>query len=139
MQQLITNFQQKHGKKVPLLKLYRDKDSSDDEGLELADGTTVGKKTTGGTGGSGRGKPRKKPAASGSSSGVGGSGSGSGPSTSGSGGVARSRGRKRGRDDDDDDDDPNKCRKTGSEGGPPGPVVAHKEPRKTGTVYPPVN
>ena len=37
MRELITNFQKKHGKKVPLPKLYADEDSSDDEGLELAD------------------------------------------------------------------------------------------------------
>ena len=29
-------------------KIYGDEDSSDSEGLELADGTKVGKKTTGG-------------------------------------------------------------------------------------------
>ena len=33
-------------------------------------------------------------------------------------------------------DDPNKCRKTGGEGGPPKPMVARKEPRKWGTTYP---
>ena len=138
MQQLVMNFQQKHGKKVPLLKLYGDKDSSEDEGLKLADGTTVGKKAAGSAGGSGRGKPRKKPAASSSSSGATTSGGGGGPSTSGSGGVAGSGGKKQGRDDDDDDD-PNKHRKMRSEGGPPKPAVARKEPRKKGTVYPPVD
>ena len=40
MQELITNFQQKHGKKVPLRKLYMDEDSSDSKGLELVDGTS---------------------------------------------------------------------------------------------------
>ena len=60
---------------------------------------------------------------------------GSGPSTS-SGGIGRSRGRKRG--DDGDDDDPSKHRKTGGEGAPPKPMVARKEPRKMGTVYPPI-
>ena len=34
MQELITNFQRKHGKKVPLPKLYMDEDSSDSKGLE---------------------------------------------------------------------------------------------------------
>ena len=63
---------------------------------------------------------------------------GSGPSTS-SGGVSGSRGRKRGRDDDSDDDDPNKYRKTGGENVPPKPMVARKEPRKKGTVYPPID
>ena len=46
IREFITNFQQKHGKKVLLPKLYGDEDSSDNEGMELADGTTVGKKTT---------------------------------------------------------------------------------------------
>ena len=85
------------------------------EGLELADGTKVGKKATG----SAR--------------------DGSGPSTSGEG-AGRSGGRKRGRDDDDDDDDPNKRRKTGDEGEQPlRPLVARKEPHKKGTAYPPIN
>ena len=89
MREFITNFQQKHGQQVPMPKIYGDEDSSDSEGLELADGTTVGKKTTGGAGGSGGGKPRKKPAASGGT-GTGGSDS---PSTSGGGGVGGDRGR----------------------------------------------
>ena len=147
MREFVANFQQKHGQQVPMPAIYEDEDTSDSEGLELADGTKVGKKTTGGAGGSGGGKPRKKSAAGGHSSGAGGSGGGggasagggSGPSTSGSGGVGGSRGRKRGRDDGGDGDDPNKRRKTGDEGGPPRPIVACKEPRKAGTVYPPIN
>ena len=147
IREFVANFQQKHGQKVPMPAIYGDEDSSDSEGLELADGTKVGKKTTGGAGGSGGSQPRKKSAASGCSSGAGGSGGGSGasaggssgPSTSGGGGVGGSGGRKRGRDDDGDDDDPNKCRKTGGEGGPPKPMVARKEPRKAGTVYPLIN
>ena len=114
MQELITNFQRKHGKKVPLPKLYMDEDSSDSEGLELADGTRVGRKATNGAGGSGRGKPGRKPTASSSSSGAGGSGSGGGigpgPSSggggadgSGSAGGGPGRGSKCGRDDDDPD------------------------------------
>ena len=114
MREFVANFQQKHGQQVPMPKIYGDEDSSDSEGLELADGTKVGKKTTG----SAR--------------------DGSGPSTSSSG-VGGSRGRKRGRDDDGDDDDPNKHRKTGGEGAPPKPLVARKEPRKMGTVYPPID
>ena len=66
MQEFIMNFQQKHGKKVPLPKLYGDEDTSDSEGLELADGTTVGKKATGGAGDSGGGG-KKKSSTSGSS------------------------------------------------------------------------
>ena len=114
MREFVANFQKKHGQQVLIPKIYGDEDSSDSEGLELADGTKVGKKTTG--------RARD----------------GSGPSTS-SGGVGGSKGRKRGRDDDDDDDDPNKCRKTGDEGEPLRPLVARKEPRKKGTVYPPIN
>ena len=142
MREFVTNFQKKHGQQVPMPKIYGDEDSSESEGLELADGTKVGKKTTGGAGGSGGGKPRKKPAAGGRSSGTGGgdgpSTSGDGPSTSG-GGAGGSGSRKRGRDDDGDGDDPNKRRKTGGEGEPPKQLVARKEPRKKGTVYPPID
>ena len=140
MQELITNFQQKHGKKVPLPKLYRDEDSSDSEGLELADGTRVGKKATGGAGSSGGGKPGKKPSTSGSGS-IAGTGGGGSASTSGSGGVGVSggddpgRGRKHGRDDNNPDDDPNKRRKTSQ---PPKPLkhpMARKEPWKGQPTY----
>ena len=102
MREFVTNFQKKHGQQVPMPKIYGDEDSSDSEGLELAEGTRVGKKTADGAGGSGGGKPRRKSAASGRSSGAGGSGDGRGPSTSGSGGVGGSggddpgRGKKRG-------------------------------------------
>ena len=118
------------------------------KGLDLADGTTVGKKATGGAGSSGWGKPHKKSAAGGHSSGAGGSGGGdgahagggSGPSTSGGGSVGGSGGRKRGWDNDDGDgDDPNKRRKTGGEGAPPKLMVARKEPCKASTTYPPIN
>ena len=137
MREFVANFQKKHGQQVPMPKIYRDEDTSDDEGPELADGTKAAKKkTTGGAGGSGRGKPHKKPAAGGHSSGAGGTGSGDGPSTSGVGG---SGGKKRGRDDDGDKDDPNKRRKMGDETAPPPPLVARKEPCKKGTVYPPID
>ena len=145
MQEFITNFQQKHGKRVPLLKLYRDEDSSDSEGLELADGTRVGKKATDGAGGSGGGKPGKKPSTGGSGGSAGTSG-GSGTSTSGSGGASASgsggvgrsggddpgRGRKRGRDDNDPDDDSSKRRKTSQPSKCP---VARKEPRRDPPMY----
>ena len=114
MREFVANFQKKHGQQVPMPKIYGDEDSSDSEGLELADGTTVGKKTTGSTR------------------------DGSGPSTSGHG-VGGSGSRKRGRGDDSDDGDPNKCRKTGDEGAPPKPTFARKEPCKMGTTYPPIN
>ena len=96
MREFIANFQQKHGQQVPMPKIYRDEDSSDSEGLELADGTKVGKKTTGGAGGSGGGKPCKKPAAGGSAStsGGGGTGTGGGSGIGGSGGGDPGRGRK---------------------------------------------
>ena len=135
MREFVTNFQKKHGQQVPMPKIYGDEDSSESEGLELADGTKVGKKTTGGAGGSGGGKPRKKPAASGCSGEAAGTGIGDSPSTSGAG---SSGGKKRGRDDDGDDDDPNKRRKTG-EGAPPKPMVARKEPRKKTAGYPPID
>ena len=100
MQELITNFQLKHGKKVPLPKIYTDEDDSDTEGLELADGTKVGKKTTGCAGGFGGSKPRKKPAASdgASTSGAGGSGGRNepGPSAGGSGAGGAGGGPGRG-------------------------------------------
>ena len=147
MREFVANFQKKHGQQVPMPKIYGDEDSSDSEGLELADGTKVGKKTTGSAGGSGGSQPRKKSAAGSRSSGAGGSGGGggasaggsSGPSTSGGGGIGGSGGRKRCRHDDGDDDDPNKHRKTGDEGAPPKPMVARKEPRKKSTVYPPID
>ena len=53
IQELMTNFQHKHGKKLALQKIYADEDSSDSEGLELQDGMHYGRKTAGGS----RGKP----------------------------------------------------------------------------------
>ena len=147
MQELITNFQRKHGKKVPLPKLYMDEDSSDSKGLELADGTRVGRKAIDGAGGSGRGKPGRKPAASGSSSGTGGSGGGGsngdprpssgggGAGGSGSVGGGPGRGSKRGRDDNNPDDDPKKRRKTSDPPKPARAPVARKEPRKGNSTY----
>ena len=145
MQELIMNFQRKHGKKVPLPKLYMDEDSSDSEGLELADGTRVGRKATDGAGGSGRGKPGRKPAAGSSSSGAGGSGgSGGGPGpSSGGGGAGGSggagggpgRGSKCGRDDNNPDDNPNKRKKTSNPAKPAKARVARKEPQKGNPTY----
>ena len=137
MREFVTNFQKKHGQQVPMPKIYGDEDTSEEEGIELADGARVAKKTAGGAGGSGGGKPRKKPTAgsgAGTSDGGGAQESGS-PSTSGAGG---SGGKKRGHDDDDDND-PNKRRKTGGGGKQPKPQVAHKEPRKKGVAYPPID
>ena len=137
MREFVTNFQKKHGQQVPMPKIYGDEDTSEEEGIELADGARVARKTAGGAGGSGGGKPRKKPTAGGGAGTGDGSGAqeGGGPSTSGAGG---SGGKKRGRDDDNDDD-PNKCRKTGDGGKQPKPQVARKEPRKKGVAYPPID
>ena len=136
MREFVTNFQKKHGQQVPMPKIYGDEDTSDSDGIELADGTKAAKKTTGGAGGSGGSKPSKKPAASGRSSEAGGTDGGDGPSTSGAGG---SGGKKRGRDNDDDDDNPNKRRKTGDGGEQPKQLVARKEPRTKAPTYPPIN
>ena len=111
MREFVTNFQKKHGHQVPMPKIYGDEDTSDSEGLELADRTRVAKKTTGGTRG------------------------GDGPSTN-SGGVGRSRGKKQ----VIRTMMATKMTLTnaGRQGGnaPPKPMVAHKEPRKKATVYP---
>ena len=48
MREFVTNFQKKHGQQVPMPKIYGDKDSTDSEGPELADGTKAVKKITGG-------------------------------------------------------------------------------------------
>ena len=138
MREFVTNFQKKHGQQVPMPKIYGDEDTSEEEGIELADGSKVAKKTVGGAGGSGGSKPRKKPTADGGAGTSGGNGAreGGGPSTSGAG---DSGGKKRGRDGDDDDDDPNKRRKMGSGGEPPKKLVARKEPRKKAITYPPID
>ena len=68
MREFVANFQKKHGQQVPMPKIYGDEDSSDDEGLELADGTKAGRKKTTGSAHDGSG-----PSTSGR--GVGGSGS----------------------------------------------------------------
>ena len=139
MREFVTNFQKKHGQQVPMPKIYGDEDTSEEEGIELADGSKAAKKTAGGAGGSGGSKPQKKPTTgggAGTSSGGSGAREGGGPSTSGAG---DSGGKKRGRDGDGDDDDPNKRRKTGSGGEPPKKLVARKEPRKKAITYPPID
>ena len=138
MREFVTNFQKKHGQQVPMPKIYGDEDTSEEEGIELADGARAARKTTGGAGGSGGGKPRKKPTAGGGAGTGDGSGAqeGGGPSTSGAGG---SGGKKRGRDGDGDDDDPNKRRKTGDGDKQPKPPMARKEPRKKVVAYPPID
>ena len=137
MREFVTNFQKKHGQQVPMPKIYGDEDTSEEEGIELADGSKAAKKTAGGAGGSGGSKPRRKPTAGGGAGTSDGSSAheGGGPSTSGAGG---SGGKKRGRDGDDDDY-PNKRRKTGDGGKQPKPQVARKEPCKKGAAYPPID
>ena len=138
MREFVTNFQKKHGQQVPMPKIYGDEDTSEEEGIELAEGSKAAKKTADGAGGSGGSKPRKKPTAGGGAGTSGGNGAceGGAPSTSGAG---DSGGKKRGRDGDGDDDDPNKRRKTGSGGEPPKKLVARKEPRKKAITYPPID
>ena len=57
MRDFVTNFQKKHGQQVPMPKIYGDEDTSEEEGIELADRTKAAKKTAGGAGGSGGSKP----------------------------------------------------------------------------------
>ena len=135
MQQFQTNYTAKHGPKIPPPKLYMDEGDSEEEGLELNDGTIYGKAPSdpkpkppgagrGSTGGAGRGAGRGGSGGAGrgagrgaGSGGAGGSGGGSAGSSSGgsSGGDPPrdppedpGKGNKCGRDDDDDDDDPAK-------------------------------
>ena len=137
MGEFVTNFQKKHGQKVPMPKIYRDEDTSDSDGIELADGPEQPRRPrVVQEAPAGASHVRSLPAGSRSGE-AGGTGGGDGPSTSG-GGAGGSGGRKRGRDDDGDDDDPNKRRKTG-EGAPPKPMVARKEPRKKTAGYPPID
>ena len=104
MREFVTNFEKKHVQQVPMPKIYRDEDSTNDEGPELVDGTkAVKKKTTGGARG------------------------GTGPSTSGGSGGG-TKGKKRARDADDDEDNSSKCQKTEGEKAPPKLKVARKEP-----------
>ena len=146
IQELRTNFKNKYGQTIPLPKIYEDKDTSEDEGLQLGDGMRVGRKTPGGGekggskgGGKGGGKG-PTPGTSRDDGGAGGAGGAGGTSgTGGTGGTGGQRAGKRGRDDDDDDDDSNKRRKTGEGGKAPKQQAARKEPRKQGTPYPPVN
>ena len=65
MQQFQTNYTAKHGTKIPPPKLYMDEGDSEEEGLELNDGTVYGGKAPSdpkpkppGTGGAGRGAGR---------------------------------------------------------------------------------
>ena len=121
MQEFISNYQARHGVKVPTPDLYLDEAESDNEGLKLNDGSTVGKQTGGGSGS--KPKPRSTGATPGTSGGSTGGGNrdGGGSTPGGSGGTGGAgrgsggggsgdppgKGSKRSRDDDDDDDDDN--------------------------------
>ena len=134
----MTNFKKNHGQTIPLPKIYEHEDTSDSEGLELADRTRVGRKAARGSGGkpggskpggssSGASKPGGSGGAGGSAGGrgcTGGSvrGTGAGGSAGGSGGAGASRGGAGGGGpgkgskhfcdgDDNPNDNPNKCRK----------------------------
>ena len=134
----MTNFKNKYRQTIPLTKIYQDEDSSDSEGLALADGTRYGRKTPGGQGGKGgSGGMGPKPGTLHDGGGRGGtSGSVGGGGGKGTGGRQP---LKRSRDDDEDNDDPNNCRKMGGDGKPPRQPMAHKEPHKQGTAYPPID
>ena len=47
MREFVTNFQNKHGQQVPMPKIYGDEDTSEEEGIELADRARVARKTAG--------------------------------------------------------------------------------------------
>ena len=121
MQEFISNYQARYGVKVPTPDLYLDEAESESEGLELNDGSKVGKQTgggsggnpkprstgttpstSGGKGGTGRGNKGGGGSTPGGSGGTGGAGRGSG---GGGGGDPPGRGNKRSREDDDGDDD----------------------------------
>ena len=44
MREFVTNFQKKHGQQVPMPKIYGDEDTSEEEGIELADGSRAAKR-----------------------------------------------------------------------------------------------
>ena len=130
------NYTAKYGTKIPPPKLYMDEGDSEEEGLELGDGTVYGgrapprgdpkPKPTGGggasRGGGSSGRGGGSSRGGGGAGHSGGSGGGSGGSSGGGGGDPPrdppgdppgdpNRGRKRGHDDDDDDDDPKNGKK----------------------------
>ena len=133
MQQFQANYTAKHGTKIPPHKRYMDEGDSEEEGLELNDGTVYGGKApsdskpkpSGNTGGASRttrksdkkstggGTGEDDTGGAGGSGGTGAGGSGGGGNGGGGGGDPPrdppedpNKGKKRSRDDDDDDDDP---------------------------------
>ena len=133
MQQFQANYTAKHGTKIPAPKRYMDEGDSEEEGLELGDGTVFGEKApsvtkpkppakTGDTGGGARKGGKKGSSRGAEAGGSGETGGSGGTGTGGSGGGGKggggggdppkdppedpNKGKKRKRDDDDDDDDP---------------------------------
>ena len=143
MQELMTNFKNKYGQTIPLPKIYQDEDSSDSKGLALADGTRYQRKAPGGQGGKGGSGGKGGGGGMGPKPGTlcdGGGGGGTGGSVGGGGrGTGGGQPGKCGQDDDNDDEDPNKHRKMDGDGKPPRQPMAHKEPHKQGTAYPPID
>ena len=107
MQQFQANYMAKHGTKIPPSQRYMDEGDSEEEGLELNDGTVYGRKapsgpkpkTPGAGGGAGRGAGggASRGAGGGASRGAGGGGKkgagrGTGPGGSGGGGASGSGG-----------------------------------------------
>ena len=156
MQELMANFKNKYGQTIPLPKIYQDEDSSDSEGLVLADGSRFGRKAPGGgegngsgsKGGGSKGGGGKGSRSKGGGGGVGpkprtsqdgGGGGGTGGSIGGGGTGGRQLGKHGQDDNDNDDDDPNKRRKMGDDGKPPRRPMSRKEPHKQCTAYPPID
>ena len=127
MQQFQANYMAKHGTKIPPPKRYMDEGDSEEEGLELNDGTVYGGKAPSGpkpkppgnTGGASRGAGGggKKGAGRGTAGGAGGSGEGAGGSGGGTGGSGggghngRGGGGPPGDPPRDPPEDPNKGKK----------------------------
>ena len=127
MQQFQANYTAKHGTKIPPPKRYMDEGDSEEEGLELNDGTVYGGKAPlgskpkppGSTGGAGRGagKGGKKSAGKGAGAGgtgeTGGSGGGGAGGSSGGGNGGGGGGGPPGDPPRDPPEDPNKGKKRG--------------------------
>ena len=127
MQQFQANYTAKHGTKIPPPKRYMDKGDSEEEGLELNDGTVYGRKAPSGskpkppgnTGGAGRGagKGGKKSAGRGAGAGgtgeTGGSGGGGAGGSGGGGNGGGGGGGPPGDPPRDPPEDPNKGKKHG--------------------------
>ena len=138
---------------IPLPKIYENEDTLDSEGLELVDGTRVGRKAAGDSGGkpggskpgdsgSGASKASGSGGACGSAGGSGGAGGSRGGGARAGGSAGASGGPGKGSKcgcDDDPDNDPKKRRKTDPTPKPGKHPMARKEPCRQGTPYPPVN